>query len=121
LPFSIGIDIVEIDRIKRVVETRGKRFLDKVYAPAEVSLCSKRADNFACLAARFAAKEALKKAVSGGKPIAWRDIVVVSANNGSPALRLPEEMAEKLGGRFSVSLSHSRDYAVAVILWERTT
>lgn len=121
MPFSIGIDIVEIDRVKRVVETRGKRFLDKVYAPEEVDLCSKRADSFACLAARFAAKEAMKKAVSGQEPIAWRDIVVVSANNGSPALKLAGEVLGKLGGKFSVSLSHSRDYAVAVILWERTT
>lgn len=119
LPTSIGVDIVEIDRIRKLVETRGERFLGKVYAPGEVTFCSKRADRAACLAARFAAKEAFKKAIAAGVGLAWREIVVASGSDGSPRVELPAEVRKKLAGTFSLSLSHSRDYAVAVVLWER--
>ncbi len=119
MPTSIGIDIVEIDRIRRVVETHGNRFLKKVYSAAESSLCSRRVDKYACLAARFAAKEAFRKAISMQVSLAFKDIAVTSGRDGSPSLELPRTAGEKLPGRFSVSLSHSREYAVAVVLWER--
>ena len=119
MPISIGIDIVEIDRIRKVVETRGERFLRKVYAPAEMVFCSRRADAAACLAARFAAKEAFRKAVASGPFVAWREIVVVSGEDGAPSIELPAAVQDRLGGTFCVSLSHSGSNAVAVVVWER--
>ena len=119
MPVSIGIDIVEIDRIRKVVETRGERFLRKVYAPGEMVFCSRRADAAACLAARFAAKEAFRKAVASGPFVAWREIVVVSAESGAPFILLPAALQKRFGGEFRVSLSHSGNNAVAVVVWER--
>ncbi len=119
MPISVGIDIVEIDRIRKVVETRGERFLRKVYAPAEMVFCSRRVDAAACLAARFAAKEAFRKAVASAPFVAWCEIVVASADNGAPSIELPAAVRSQLGGEFRVSLSHSRNHAIAVVIWER--
>jgi len=119
LPISVGIDIVEIDRIRKVVETRGERFLRKVYAPGEMVFCSRRVDAAACLAARFAAKEAFRKAVASTPFVAWREIVVVTGKDGAPSIEVPAVVRGRLGGDFHVSLSHSGDHAVAVVIWER--
>lgn len=119
MPISVGIDIVEIDRIRKVVETRGERFLRKVYAPGEMVFCSKRVDAAACLAARFAVKEAFRKAVPSAPFVDWREIVVVSGKDGAPSIELPAAVRGRLGGEFRVSLSHSSNHAVAVVIWER--
>jgi holo-[acyl-carrier protein] synthase len=113
------VDIVEIDRIRRAVETHGQRFLTRVFSPEEVSLCMGRAGSAACLAARFAAKEAFKKAIGASIPVPWRHVTVVSGDGGGPRLKLLNKLGDRLGGSFAVSLSHSRDYAVAVVMWER--
>jgi len=118
LPFSVGIDIVEIERIRQAVDTQAERFLRKVFSPEEISLCLGRADSMACLAARFAAKEAFKKAIRSSIPVAWRDIAILPVSDGGPALKLVSSVGERLGGNFVLSLSHSRDYAVAVVIWE---
>ncbi len=119
MPVSIGIDIVEIDRIRKLVETRGERFLKRVYAPGEIAFCYRRVDAAPCLAARFAAKEAFRKAVSSAPFVAWRGIAVVSGEDGAPSIGLPAAVKGGLGGKFSVSLSHSGNHAVAVVVWER--
>ena len=119
MSFSVGVDIIEIERIQRAVDTHGERFLTRVFSPEELSLCMGRAGSTACLAARFAAKEALRKAVRLSTLLPWRDIVVLSEEDGGPKLRLPNGIGKNLGGDFTLSLSHSRDYAVAVVLWDR--
>ncbi len=119
MPISVGIDIVEIDRIRKVVETRGERFLTRVYAPGEMVFCSRRVDAAACLAARFAAKEAFRKAVASAPFVAWREIVVVSGKDGAPSIELPPAVRCRLSGEFRVSLSHSGNNAVAVVVWEK--
>jgi holo-[acyl-carrier protein] synthase len=120
LPFSVGIDIVEIERIRQAVDTHAERFLRKVFSSEEISFCLGRIDSMACLAARFAAKEAFKKAIRASIPVAWRDIAILSVNDGGPALKLVSSVGDRLGGSFTLSLSHSRDYAVAIVLWEKT-
>lgn len=119
LSFSIGIDIVEIERIRQAVDTHAERFLRRVFSSEEISLCLSRPDSMACLAARFAAKEAFKKAIRASTPIAWRDIAILPESGGAPTLRLVNSVGESLGGNFALSLSHSREYAVAVVVWEK--
>ena len=119
MPFSVGIDIIEIERIRQAVNTHAERFLRKVFSSEEISFCLGRADSMACLAARFAAKEAFKKAIRASIPVAWRDVAILPETNGGPALRLACSVGERLDGHFTLSLSHSRDYAVAIVLWER--
>ena len=110
-----GIDIIEIDRIDSAVRRHGQAFLDRVYTVVEQSECGGRAES---LAGRFAAKEAAFK-VLGGR-FAWRDVEVQREVSGKPLLLLhgsARDQAIRLGIReWSVSLSHSRRDAVAVVV-----
>jgi holo-[acyl-carrier protein] synthase len=114
---KIGIDLVENDRIRGVLERFGDRFLDRVFGEAERSLCMARKDRVGCLAARFSAKEALLKAFGVGMRggVRWRDIQVLKDDRGAPYYELSGKALELLRNRRAeVSLSHGRDYSVAV-------
>lgn len=120
LELSCGIDIIEIKRIKKAIDDNKEKFLSKVFAPAEIEYCEARsAAKFQHYAARFAAKEAVAKALGVGfsQGIWWTDIEVVRDDNGRPSVRLygdAEKMAEKIGvTSLSLSLSHCHDFAVA--------
>jgi holo-[acyl-carrier protein] synthase len=108
----VGIDIIEVERIRRAVARWGRRFLERVYTAGELELCAARPTS---LAARFAAKEAVMKAL-GGHELGWREIEVLSGPQGEPVLYLhgrADRRAQELGTRLSVSLSHCREYAIA--------
>ena len=112
---TTGVDIIEIERIRKVLERWGDRFLHRIYTEGEISYSRGRAQN---LAARFAAKEATMKALGTGvRGVSWKDIEVVRSQGGAPSIRLSgraQIRAEKLGVReLALSLSHSREYAVA--------
>jgi holo-[acyl-carrier protein] synthase len=116
--YFIGTDIIEIARIKKAVAHRGGDFLRRVYTDREIKQYRKKPSS---LAARFAAKEAVMKALGQGMfAIGWRDIEVLSEPDGRPAVCLrgrAELRANQLGIKTLVlSLSHSRDYALAVAL-----
>ena len=115
---TTGVDIIEIERIQKVLERWGQRFLNRIYTEGEISYCRGRAQN---LAARFAAKEAAMKALGTGiRGVGWKDIEVVRSESGAPSIRLhgrASVRAEKLGvTELSLSLSHSRHYAVAFVV-----
>jgi len=116
--YHIGTDIVEIDRIHKAVDRWGQRFLHRVYTDAEVNQCGTR---FSSLAARFAGKEAVIKALgTGNKSVSWREIEILSQAGGRPQVRLcgrTQREAAALGiSGFSISLSHSEEYAIAFVL-----
>jgi holo-[acyl-carrier protein] synthase len=114
----IGVDIVEIGRVRQSVERFGDRFLARVYTEAEQAYCRGRAPQ---LAGRFAAKEAVSKALGTGiRRIHWRNIEILPNRAGAPKVTLyghAKERFEALGlASMEVSISHSRDNAVAVAL-----
>jgi len=114
----IGTDIVEIDRVRRLTERFGARFLDRVYTKAELSIYGHRAHS---LAASFASKEAVMKMLgTGNRGVAWREIETLYHPSGKPLIRLngrAEKRAKKLGIKeIDVSLSHSREYATATAI-----
>ncbi len=116
--YTVGVDIIEISRIAQVVERWGQRFLNRIYTPGELGYCRGRAPQ---LAARFAAKEAVMKALgTGARGVGWRDIEVVRRRGGPPTIHLQGRAsrgAERMAVRqVAVSLSHSRDYAVASVM-----
>ena len=81
-----GVDIIEIWRVGQVLERYGQRFLDRVFTPGEIAYCRGRPHN---LAARFAAKEAVMKALGTGvRGVGWKDIEVVRQDSGAPAILL---------------------------------
>ena len=115
---STGIDIIEIERIARVVERYGERFLHRVYTEAERALYRGRVPE---LAARFAAKEAVSKALGTGIwGIRWREMEILPDMRGKPLVYLHGAAAARARAlnlrHFAISLSHSRDFATAVVV-----
>ncbi len=115
---SVGIDIIEIERIQRAILRWEDRFLCRIYTQAELALCAGRV---AELAVRFAAKEAISKALGTGlSGVSWREMEVLADARGKPWVRLhgcAAARAEELGlQEFAISLSHSRQYAVALVV-----
>lgn len=111
----VGVDIIEISRIEKAVARWGDSFLDRVFTQAEKEKYRTRPES---LAARFAAKEAAVKAL-GCTEIIYRDIEIISEPGHRPEIKLlgrANILAGRLGiTNLAVSLSHSRDYAVAVV------
>src|SRR5713101_7214222 len=115
---AVGVDIVEIDRIEAALGKFGARFLGRVYTKLEVAFCRGRVSE---LVVRFAAKEAVMKALgTGARGVAWREIEVLPNHRGKPLVYLhgrAQERAERIGLiALDVSMSHSRDYAVAFVV-----
>jgi len=120
---TTGVDLIEIPRIKRLLARYGDRFLERVFTPAEILYCRARLPE---LAARFAAKEAVSKALGVGvrmmarDGINWRDVEVVGDPRGKPLVRLygrAAERASELGlTEWAVSLSHTREHAIAFVV-----
>ncbi len=119
--YSIGVDIADIDRVKRMVEQYGDRFIRKVFTEAEINYCSQKAAFAHSYAARFAAKEAVFKAAGTGLGLGmwWKDVEVVNTENGKPVIRLSGTTAKMLAGkRVHLSLSHSGNQAIAMVVIE---
>ena len=114
----VGIDIIEIIRIKRAIARRGEIFLKRVYTSLELELYRKKP---ASLAARFAGKEAVIKALQT-KGIGPREIEIISDPNSRPLVQLygrAKKQADELGlAHLVISLSHSREYAIACVIGE---
>jgi holo-[acyl-carrier protein] synthase len=120
---GIGIDIIEIERVKAAAERYGDNFLERVFTAAELQYCRRRKLlRYPELAVRFAAKEAYSKAIGTGiggfghknNGVGWKDIEVVSNAAGKPHIAVRGKLMKKA----HVSLSHSRDYAVASVYVE---
>lgn len=116
----IGVDIVEIERIQEAIETWGERFLRRVYTDTELKLYKKTE----ALAVRFAGKEAVMKTLGTGmRGVGWRDIEILHEPSGKPLVNLyhrAKEKASELGlTGMAISLSHSREYAIAFVVGEK--
>ncbi len=115
-----GIDIVEISRIGAAIDSWGDRFLKRIYTEGEIEYCRGRLPQ---LAARFAGKEAVMKALGYGG-VSWRDMEILPDGRGAPLLHLngsARSRAEKLGIKgLAITLSHSREYAIASVIGERS-
>jgi holo-[acyl-carrier protein] synthase len=112
---NVGVDIVEIKRL--AAQAHNPRFLERVFTPEEVAYCRARKNAAQHFAVRFAAKEAVWKAV-GNKKLLQRDIQVWNRPDGKPEIRFPAPF-KALARRVSISLSHGRDYAVAMAVFTK--
>ena len=116
---GIGVDIIEIDRIRRSIDSIGDRFLEKVYTAREISYCDAKAHRYQHYAARFAAKEALAKALSTGwaGEFRWKDVEIMNEPSGQPKISLHGSLSQKLAGAdIMLSMSHSDSHVVAMVL-----
>jgi holo-[acyl-carrier protein] synthase len=113
-----GVDLIEIARIEEVIKRHGRRYLERIYTPAELEQIGEQAES---LAGRFAAKEACAKAIGSGiGEVSWREIEILGDEQNVPTLKLygvAEQKAKKLGlSTWSVSISHSQSHAVAFVV-----
>ena len=121
---GVGIDIIEIERIRRAVDKLGERFLKRIYTSVEIEYCHQFKDPVPHLAARFAAKEAAMKALGVGiySGIPWTDYEIQNEPSGEPRLYFHRKAAaharDRGVARCWVSLSHNRSQAVAVVVVE---
>jgi holo-[acyl-carrier protein] synthase len=122
--YGIGVDLVKIERMERILERWGDRFVQRVFSPAEIAICRKRAFPPSAFALRFAAKEAFSKAMGLGmrQGIAWRDIEVFNEPGGKPGLRLFGESARRCTDRhitdIHLSLTDEKEYGIALVVLE---
>ncbi|MCF7889652.1 holo-ACP synthase [Candidatus Bipolaricaulota bacterium] len=114
---GVGIDIVKVPRIRRLVDRWGRKFLDRVFTGPELDYCLSGRRQHEHLAGRFAAKEAVIKAV--GEKIPWKSIKVESEPNGRPVVLI--ESDEKIvvsQEDLHISITHLKDYALAIAVLE---
>ncbi len=121
---GIGTDLIEIARIQQSIDRYGPRFLARIYTPAEIQYCQRKKNAAESFAARFAAKEAAAKALGTGisRGVTWLEMEVAHAPGGRPILLLSGRAAQSAAqlrvARTSLSLTHARDSAMAVVIME---
>jgi holo-[acyl-carrier protein] synthase len=118
MEYAVGIDVIEIERVRKVLERHPARFLQRVFTPEEVAFCRGRVPE---LAARFAAKEAVMKALgTGARGLAWREIEVLPNRRGKPLVYLhgaAKRRGDEIGIRgIDISLTHSHELAIAAVV-----
>ena len=114
-----GTDIIEIDRIKKSIEKNGDKFLNSVYTAKEIEYCEGRKNaKYNHYAGRFAAKEAIYKAISQLLPekfgISWKDAQVVNDENGNPKIEFLNITFNQIKST-DISISHCQEYAIAMV------
>jgi holo-[acyl-carrier protein] synthase len=117
---GIGIDIIEIKRIKKSVDRFGDRFLKKIYTAIELEYCLKKKNKYQHFAARFAAKEAIYKALSNDtkEVYSWQDVEIYNEVNGLPKVKFYGTLKDYLnhGKELKISMSHSDNYVTCVAI-----
>jgi holo-[acyl-carrier protein] synthase len=121
---GLGLDIAEIDRIEAAITRHGAPILERLYTPAEVAYCESHRNKFERYAGRFAAKEAVMKALGTGwrRGVRWRDIEIIRKPSGKPSLALKgaaKRIADGLGVKnISLTITHSGNLALAEVIFE---
>jgi holo-[acyl-carrier protein] synthase len=118
---GIGVDVVDVQRLRKVIEEQAAFFLNKVFTTPEIEYCRARKNPHEHYAARFAAKEAVAKAMRTGWSGAfrWKDVEVVNEPSGAPSVILYKEVADALADSvLHLSMSHTENTVVAFVVIE---
>ncbi|RCW49273.1 MULTISPECIES: holo-ACP synthase [unclassified Halanaerobium] len=118
-----GVDIVENQRIEKLIKKYGDRFIEKLFLLSEADYCKDKAQYVSCFAARYAAKEAALKALGTGlRDNSWHDIEIFHSELGKPEINLKgnaAEIAAKMGvKKIFVTISHEQNYSIAQVILE---
>lgn len=117
---GLGNDIIEIKRLGDAIQRHGQRFLDELFTPQEQTYCLKHAQAARHFAGRFAAKEAIAKALGVGisAGLNWLDMEILNDSQGKPILHCSERLNQLFGSpTIHLSISHCKEYATAVAIW----
>jgi len=123
---GVGIDIIEIERIKKSIEKFNELFLNKIFTQIELEYCLSKKNKYQHFAARFAAKEAIAKAIATGwsEGFKWKDIEIYNEKNGQPRVKLLGNLKKFLdeGKELKITMSHSEHYVTCfAILYTTNT
>jgi len=115
---DIGLDIVDVDRLRVSYDLYGDKFLQKILTENEIGSCRKKGDMMQSVAARFAAKEALSKALGCGisKKFNWHSVEILNTLNGKPFVRVIDNSCTLKNASIKISLSHDKRYAASVVM-----
>jgi len=115
---DIGLDIVDVDRIRLSYRRYGDKFLFKILTENEIASCRKKGDMIQSVAARFAAKEALSKALGCGisNKFNWHSVEILNTLNGKPFVRVIDNSCALKNASIKISLSHDKRYAASVAM-----
>jgi holo-[acyl-carrier protein] synthase len=120
--YGIGIDIVKIDRMKSAVEKWGRKFLQRIFTENEIAYCYEKKEPYLSLSVRFAAKEALIKAIAWETPVSLTDIEVMNYGSGRPFIKVKGNLEaffkEKSIRCAHLSLSHEHEFGIASVVIE---
>lgn len=120
--YGIGVDIVSINRMRTAVSRWGDKFLRRIFTAGEIEYCYNKKDPCPSLSVRFAAKEALIKAISSELPVSLTDIEIVTSPEGKPFLKVKGNLETFFSDRSIIrahlTLSHEREYGVACVVLE---
>ena len=116
MKIACGVDIIEISRIEKAIERQGEKFLNTIYTENEIQYCeSHKINKFQHYAARFAAKEALYKALSEIIPkenLEWTAFEITNDEDGRPKVNINFDKIKDI----DISISHCKEYAVATVV-----
>ncbi len=120
MKIKTGVDIIEIDRVRKCIEDTDGKFCERVYTKKEIEYCeNKKSQKYQHYAARFAAKEAVFKAISVMLPnkynINWNDIEILNDDNGRPYVNILNQDIQSED--IDISISHCKEYAVASVVF----
>jgi holo-[acyl-carrier protein] synthase len=121
---GLGTDLIETGRVQQSIDRFGDRFLERIFSPGEIAYCKRKKNAAESFAARFAAKEAGAKALGTGisRGVTWKEFEVKREASGKPSLHLSGRAAELAAAmgvkRIQLSLTHSRELALAVVVVE---
>lgn len=122
---GLGIDIIEIERVKDSIDKFGDKFLNKLFTEKEIEYCSSKPNKYQHYAARFAAKEAVAKALATGwnHEFNFKFVEIFNEPNGMPKVNLHGSLKSFLENdkELKISITHSRDYAACVAIIQRKT
>lgn len=121
MQIKCGVDIIEIERIKKSIETIGDKFINRIFTKKEIEYCeNKKNQKYQHYAARFAAKEAIFKAISemidDKYAISWKEFEIINDKNDRPQIYIHNEKLKNIK-QIDVSISHCKQYAVANVVF----
>lgn len=115
--FGTGIDIIEVERIDRLIEKFGDKFLQRLFTRAEIEYCRSKKNRGQHFAARFAAKEAVVKATSPWVNLQYRQVEVLREKGGSPVIKVHGDTGLR-EDRLAVSMTHTHNFAAATAIYD---
>lgn len=118
---GIGIDLVDVNRVDKILKNWGQKFTTRIFTQNEIDYCKQKFNTSECYAARYAAKEALAKALGHGwcEHFSWTEVEVVNLDSGKPFFNIHGKTGQLVTDkRVMLSLSHTKNQAVAIVMVE---